>query len=125
MVLNDGKEQVYGPSKQIRDAWELQGRGKAVPTARDLGIFHCSRGWAHPALSSRVKELRGVAARFGSIPAPRRTRGLMGAAVFFGKVLYGCESQYIPQSVFQALGNLMGRAIRGGKARPGPGPSHP
>ena len=48
--LTDAKEQIFGPTVAIRRAWEAKSGTAAIPTAKDLGIYHYGYSCSHPAM---------------------------------------------------------------------------
>ena len=111
MLLNDAKEQIFGPTADIRKAWSNATGRKAEGQVKDLGVFHYGHGYAHPVMDQKLKELRLTAERIGAIPTDRNKKANIAAAVIFGKCFYGQEVHYITQKHYDKLSTLMVTAM--------------
>ena len=88
MLLNDAKEQIFGPTAATRKAWTAATGRSAEAQVKDLGVYHYGHGYAHPVMDQKIKELRLTAERIGAIPTERHKKANIAAAVIFGKCLY-------------------------------------
>ena len=111
MLLNDSKEQVYGPTAATCRAWEDLTGTPAVAVAKDLGVYHYGHGQSHPTFQAVAQRLRGVAHRIGGLPILRGRKGLIASAIFHGKLLYGQDVHAITQMQFHTLRRLMAAAL--------------
>ena len=111
MVLNDAKQQIYGPTAADRKAWqELTGQA-AIGQVKDLGVWHYGYGYKHPLLDSKLQELRTTASRIGNIPIPRERKATMAAAIVYGRCLYGQEAHFLTARHFQKMRSIMCKAL--------------
>ena len=111
MLLNDAKEQIFGPRLRARKAWSTATGRNAEAQVKDLGVYHYGHGYAHPVMDQKIKELRLTAERIGAIPTERHKKANIAAAVIFGKCLYGQEVHYITQKHYDKLSSLMVTAM--------------
>ena len=103
MVLDDRKQQVYGPSEAERKAWQALTGQKATPQVRDLGIWHYGYGYRHPLLDGQLQTLKATATRIGTIPIPKERKAAMAGSVLYGKCLYGQEAHFLTAKHFQKI----------------------
>ena len=90
MVLNDGKQQIYGPTVADRRAWHDRTCQAAVGQVKDLGIWHYGYGYTHPywTPNSRTSEpprAESELYRFPEKGKPRWRRPLFMAVAYTGK----------------------------------------
>ena len=111
MVLNEGKQQMYGPTVADRRAWHDRTGQAAVGQVEDLGIWHYGYGYEHPLLDTELQELRATAGRIGAIPIPRERQATMAAAIVYGKCLYGQEAHFLTAKHFQKMRSIMCMAL--------------
>ena len=107
MQLNDAKEQTFGATAAARKAWKEATGKEAQGQVKDLGVHHYGYGYKHPVMDQKLDGLRTVATRIGSIPTEREKKGVMAAAVIFGKCLYGQETHYLTSKHFTKLRSLL------------------
>lgn len=105
MVLNDGKQQVLGLTKEIRQAWNTY--GVAAQVTKDLGVSHHGYNDKHPQLDGKLKELQVTSGRIRSTGGAQRVRAHMMASVLYGRCLYGAESHYIAKRQAQKMRRIM------------------
>ena len=82
MSLNDQKEQSFGPTVAVRDAWQVATGMTAVSTAKDLGVHRYGYLETHPVLSSKLCQFTDTARRIAIIPTSRKRRAGIAAAIF-------------------------------------------
>ena len=111
MVLNDAKQQIYGPTAADRKAWQDLTGQAAIAQVKDLGVWHYGYGYKHPLLDSKLQELRATATRIGGIPIPRERKATMAAAIVYGRCLYGQEAHFITARHFQKMRGIMCTAL--------------
>ena len=87
MVVNRGKEFVYGRSKACLRVWteaQPEYEGHLTQQVRELGV--CVRAYAckNHLVCAKLDVLKIVAGRIGFLPVDRRLKGNMAQAVIFG-----------------------------------------
>ena len=103
MCLNDDKQQIYGNTQAVRDAWNERNSVPAVDTAKDLGVHHYGYLHRHPVLDAKLTQFASTAKRISFVPTSRDRRASLAGAIIFGRCLYGHESHYITQRHFQQM----------------------
>ena len=114
MVVNRGKEFLYGRSKACLRVWtEAQPdyEGHLTQQARDLG--GCVRTYACKShlVDAKLDVLKIIAGRIGFLPVDSKFKGNMARAVIFGRGLCGVEVDPVTQQQAAVLRRLAATAI--------------
>lgn len=110
MLLNEGKQQIFGLTKKVRAAWGVGG-DNATPTAEDLGVSHYGYGRQHPELDAKISGLRRAAQRIKVTCGAARQRCAMMASVLSGRCHYRSECHYTTETQFKVMRRVICTAM--------------
>ena len=116
MVLNDTKEQIYAPTKALRNAWEKEYvgyKGSVVAQAKHLGAALKRSHEANKNAPERLKRTKGIANVISRLPGTGQSRCSKGKLVIYASDLYGTEVEPLTWGQLQELRKQMGKCIWG------------
>lgn len=103
VVPTDETQQVLRLSTEDRSGWADEGE-VVVEAAKELGVTECGHGMAHRDMDKKLDKLQPVADHMGGAI---RMRGSLGAAILYGRWLYGSACHNITE---RQLRNMPGLA---------------
>lgn len=86
MVFNDGKQQVLGLTKEVRDAWRQY--GEVAQVAKDVGVRHDGYKEKRPELDATLAGLQRTNQRIRAAGGSKQVRCTMMAPVVYDRCLW-------------------------------------
>lgn len=117
MVLNDGKQQVLGLTKEVLAALEQRGSAAAW-VANYLGVSRSGYGDRRPELSGKLGALLNTKHRIRVAGESKQLRCNMMGSTLFGRCLYGSQCHCITDREFAQLQQVMCAAMCDGDGWP-------